>query len=145
MAKLSRSELKGIVKECLMEILSEGLGDTALELNESPRSRKRKTAAVRNTQPRPKSPGPSRDNVKFTSAVENTVSRATNDPLMASLLADTASTTLQEQINHGDESSLSTGGDAGIPLEHPEIDMFSEASQNWADLAFASSKNSSTQ
>mgnify|MGYP001303253599 CR=1 FL=1 len=34
MAKLSRSALKGIVKECLVEILSEGLSGNALDLNE---------------------------------------------------------------------------------------------------------------
>jgi hypothetical protein len=144
MAKLSRSELKGIVKECLMEILSEGLGDTALDLNESPRPRKRKAATVRTSNVGSAS-RPAQRNEKFASAVENTVSRATNDPLMAALLADTASTTLQEQINHGEESSLRSDGDVGIPIENPELDMFAGASQNWADLAFASSKKTSTQ
>ena len=138
MAKLSRTELKGIVKECLMEILTEGLRETALEINEAPRSRKRKVSKPRQTNLRPAA-----DNVRFTSAVETTVNKVTNDPLMASLLSDTASTTLQEQINHGDKSSLSTGGTAGIPIESPDLDIFSGASQNCADLAFGSPKKSS--
>jgi hypothetical protein len=142
MAKLSRSELKGIVKECLMEILSEGLGDASLDLNESSRPRKRKTSTRR--VDRSPTSSPALDNIKFSSAVENTVSRATNDPLMASLLADTASTTLQEQINHSDESPLTDGGSSGIPLDSDSLDIFSDASQNWADLAFSSSKNSAS-
>ena len=44
MAKVSRDLLKGLVKECLVEILSEGLlaGDEAPALNESKSRRAKK-------------------------------------------------------------------------------------------------------
>ena len=47
MAKVSRSVLKGIVKECLVEILSEGLLNSAETINESkPRRKRRKQDKV---------------------------------------------------------------------------------------------------
>ena len=139
MAKLSRSALKGIVKECLMEILSEGLGPAPV-LDESAR----KTAPSRRSPARNTSSRSHRspvDTVSFNSAVEKAVNRATDDPVLSQILAETASTTLQEQISADDSnSSLSATGDAGIPLDTPGIDIFGSASQNWADLAFTDPK-----
>ena len=137
MAKLSRTQLKDIVKECLMEILSEGLGDTALELNENvsrkSRPKRRKAAPAAHRSPV--------DTVSFNSAVDTTVGRVTNDPLMSSLLSDTASTTLQEQYSAEESTLAGQGSDAGIPLGTPGVDIFGEASQNWADLAFPVAKS----
>ncbi|MCQ6468244.1 hypothetical protein NPN14_23755, partial [Vibrio parahaemolyticus] len=44
--KLTKDDLKGIVKECLVEILSEGIGST--QLNET-----RTVSQMRSTPPRP--------------------------------------------------------------------------------------------
>ena len=130
MAKLSRSALKGIVKECLMEILSEGLGGPSLELNETRNKKTRQKTSRR--QPSHRSPV---DTVSFNSAVDSTVKRVTDDPVMASLLADTASTTLQEQYAAGEPGPNTS--EEGVSLDAPGLDIFGEASQNWAQLAFS--------
>tara|TARA_Y100000992_G_C20949860_1_gene343046 strand:- start:135 stop:563 length:429 start_codon:yes stop_codon:yes gene_type:complete len=142
MAKVSRSMLKGIVKECLVELLAEGLsgGDTR-ELNESMgNSIPTFKSSVKRTQK------PAAKKVVNESFEENTrkvISNTTSDPVMASLLEDTAKTTLQEQ-NSADSSnrfaakatdSYSRAVDSSDPVE-----LFGEASNNWAALAFSDNK-----
>ena len=138
MAKLSRSALKGIVKECLVEILSEGLSGNALDLNEGysrkPQASRRKTR-TRNDHGN-RAPV---DTVSFNSAVDNTVKKVTNDPVMAALLADTATTTLQEQYAAGEPGA--SVSEEGVALESQGADIFGEASQNWAQLAFSDGKS----
>ena len=67
----------------------------------------------------------------------------TKDPIMNEIFADTAATTLREQASadsrrsttpvvHRDEASR-------IVDQAPLEDIFGDASQNWADLAFAPS------
>ena len=58
---------------------------------------------------------------------------------MASLLADTASTTLQEQYAAGEAGA--NVAEEGVPLDSPGLDIFGEASQNWAQLAFSDPKS----
>ncbi len=68
------------------------------------------------------------------------VAAVTNDPVMSSIFADTAKTTLQEQI--GQESSgRGSMTDMSEAFEAPANDMsnleiFSDAATNWATLAF---------
>tara|TARA_A100000164_G_scaffold90611_1_gene78276 strand:+ start:303 stop:707 length:405 start_codon:yes stop_codon:yes gene_type:complete len=133
MAKLSRTALKGIVKECLMEILSEGLGNESSGLNESV---SRKSRPKRRAAPKP-SHRSSVDTVSFKTAVNNTVSKVTDDPIMSAILSDTAATTLQEQLTAGETPSAPTASEEGVPLAGLTDDIFGEASQNWADLAFS--------
>ena len=129
MAKLSKKQLKMIVKECLVEILQEGISSTTVQVSSSAKKITRK-------KPLPKNPA--HDQVKFNSAVENTVSALTADPIMASIFADTAKTTLQEQY-------VSPGESLGKNLEAPSTgedigDIFGSAAQNWETLAFADKK-----
>ena len=138
MAKLSRSALKGIVKECLVEILAEGLGeDSSINLVESTRSVRKKKTVPRQRQSEQRRPV---DTVSFSKAVDSTVKRVTNDPVMASLLSDTAATTLQEQYTAGETSLASHSGDEGVSLGENGLDIFDGAAQNWADLAFSDPK-----
>ena len=138
MAKLSRSALKGIVKECLVEILSEGLSGNGLDLNEGyarkPQASRRKTRARNDHGNRAPV-----DTISFSNTVDNTVKKVTSDPMMAALLADTATTTLQEQYAAGEPGA--SVSDEGIALESQGTDIFGEASQNWAQLAFAETKS----
>ena len=55
-----------------------------------------------------------------------------NDPIMASIFADTATTTLQEQIS-------AESGRSGVPTKDTGVDPMSlfENAGNWATLAFA--------
>lgn len=137
MPKMTRGQLKSIVKECLVEILSEGIANddpkTTNTLKESSRSRRRERIQAEEARLQ-------QHRQKFEVRVEDTVSNVTSDPIMQSILADTAKTTLQEQMQHDGPNTPSapglTGasGPAGPGINLDEI--FSGPKQNWSDLAF---------
>ena len=136
MAKLSRKMLKSLVKECLVEILSEGIGG-GRDIHTSQLRERKQLEMERQHLKRSKA----LDNIRFEKKVESTVGQITDDPLMASLLADTAATTLQEQANA--ESYPGMTPSSGIISEGApgaSLDVFGGASQNWAALAFADKK-----
>ena len=131
MAKLSRNALKSIVKECLIEILADGIGSD--QINE---------ARVVKKKPRVKkarAPRPALDSITFNNKIENTVNKVTQDPIMASILSDTAKTTLQEHL------TSESGAPAIAPTTDVNLDdptgILGESSKNWADLAFGETKN----
>ena len=137
--KITRSKLKSLVKECLVEILSEGIGDTSESLIESrssrpaPRQRKRASAPRRSAA----------DHIKFDQRVNETVSSMTQDPTMAAIFADTAKTTLQDQLNSEHRAPMVPAGADSATLaaaqNNPE-DLF-EGASNWAMLAFDDTPN----
>ena len=134
MAKVSRSVLKGIVKECLIELLAEGLtkGNVS-ELNESVLL-KSKSSSLKSTEPK------KIKNKNFDENTKNVINQTTNDPIMASILADTAKTTLQEQTD-ADRSNRFTAKSndsySKIANDSDPMELFSGSSSNWADLAFS--------
>lgn len=142
MAKVTKNVLKGIVKECLVEILSEGLNV------ESPvATSKSKLSGVTRRKSSSQPRRPALDNITFGKKVEEATSTMTNDPLMSAIFADTAMTTLQEQ--YGAESSnprgtaMAMAGSSGHGDEAARVassnnpeDLF-EGAGNWASLAFA--------
>ena len=142
MAKVKRSVLKEIVKECLLEILFEGIdsGEPGYEDEEPIRE-------VRQPRGRTSRPSPKRD---LAAAVQETqqrrprkpvredrtreaVSELTDDPMMASIFADTAQTTLQEQV----EGRRTPADNAAAVVDHAQdmSDIF-EGAGNWAAIAF---------
>ena len=140
MAKLTKSALKSIVKECLVEILAEGIGSTAT-LQEG--VKKSTVSAEARRQAEEKRLEQHRK--KFEVKVDNTVSELTDDPIMQSIFAETAKTTLQEQMQHDSRPGSSTGqptpemisgNSSGIDLEN----IFEGAASNWSQLAFAEKK-----
>ena len=138
MAKVSRKMLKSIVKECLVEILAEGLtGGNSQELNESISSVKPTRSLDRNFSNNEKIV-----NEKFEDNTRKVISHATKDPVMAELLADTAQTTLQEQ-NGADRPNQFTAKPTDtysqIASESDPMDLFGGSSNNWAALAFSDS------
>ncbi len=140
MAKLTKNQLKSIVKECLVEILSEGLASSAdimVEAREKPRVVKKKR-----TQRAQPARNPALDEVAFNRAAEQRASSITDDPIMQSILADTARTTLQEQA-HADKTPGASLVESVAPGKNIEdIPIFTEGAQNWAALAFAEKKTS---
>ena len=134
---MKRSELKNIVKECLVELLAEGLESTGNNILEAKRNRKnsvlleeKRLAAHRQ---------------KLDTRVSDTVSSVTDDPIMQDILAHTAKTTLQEQMSNDtqtnsdsllfdDKSTTATG----VNLDS----IFASPSKNWAKMAFADKKTS---
>ena len=148
MAKVTKKMLKGIVKECLVEILSEGLGDSDVIVestkNKKTLSNKKKSifdemdsAFERTTHPA--------DRITFEKRANQAAAAATADPLLQSILTDTAKTTLQEQMQHesrmptvphtghsalSDSSSVAGGSSAGLDIGN----LFGEATKNWGEV-----------
>ena len=141
MAKVSRSMLKSIVKECLVELLAEGLsdGDTS-SLNESLSLRKTYNNADQEIKPEKQRSSNKVINPSFEQKTKQIISQATSDPVMASILEDTAQTTLQEQ-NTADRpnqfNAKPTDTYSQIASESDPMEMFEGSSRNWATLAFS--------
>ena len=156
--KLSRGVIKEIVKECLIEILAEGLSNP----NRSTARKKSRTLKESIVQAGEKSTKSSKrrsstpsylDSISFGDKSENNsgdrvknkklneiASNVTSDPILSEMLMDTAHTTLQEQIAaEGNKSFTGSGrGDEAqriVESSQPE-ELFGKASSKWASLAF---------
>ena len=145
--KLSRNEFKGIIKECLIEILSEGMGNhTTLRESLSQRST---SAAVSKSTPANRRPSdtvaysttnyqkqPALDKKRISEVIK---AESNGDPVLAAILADTASTTLPNMLMN--ESSrqppLPVGSiESVVASKNPEELFGDEAASKWAALAF---------
>ena len=150
MAKISKSSLKNAVKECLIEILQEGLTESAV-LTESSRSM---SARGKNLNDR-RIPEHSRQNVYDKMVVHQrqpqvqqaNFNQMTDDPIMAGIFADTARTTMVEQVaaeRHGVASQPIPAGRADAATmqaaQSDPTDLFGESASNWAALAFSDTK-----
>lgn len=156
MSKFTRNELKDLVKECLVEILSEGLvpsSSRSIHASDvSPIVEERQSSRASSTPRRgalpPRSQSPALNSTVYNSApvkrpvpspaprrpaIMESVGQLTSDPIMSQILADTAMTTLQEQI--GAESSKPGSPSMEESIGSP-ADLF-EGAQNWATLAFS--------
>ena len=126
MSKVSRSVLKSLVKECLVEILSEGLVGSNNKIHES------KKVAAKKVPARRKKP------VAKKKVIPETIKGLTDDPLMQSIFADTARTTLQEQTNAESNPRVLAGDAISQAVDQNDpADIFGEAANNWATLAFS--------
>ena len=155
MSQLTRGQLKSIIKECLVEILSEGLAagsDRHLITPEGLRESRRPTQSAPRIPPRSNSPAlnsvvfnqknppelskaqPSQR--KTDSIVKSQISAITEDSVMSQIFADTASSTLQEQLQadrgRGRPDLMSES--VADPLSD---DFLSASARNWASLAFS--------
>jgi len=153
MSKFTRSELKDLVKECLVEILFEGLTreptssspPRAAQVRPKPaqiplRASSGALNAVVFGQGSRQAPaqhqkGSDARAPRSAPAIVESVGALTSDPVMAQIFADTASTTLleQSQADSSRQGSPSMQEAVGSPME-----IFSESANNWAALAFAS-------
>lgn len=153
--KMSRQDLKNLVKECLVEILSEGLTETKKTINEN-----------RQVQPRPQAPVtpvnrrsliadkisflPPKNEIKQSPPVQRgpdhqALARSlTQDPVMADIFADTARSGIHKQMNESiggvnHEQMVASSGDAAAKamLRSDPLDVFGESAGKWASLAFA--------
>jgi len=135
--QLFKSELKAIVKECLREILTEGLGG-GLELMQT------KSNGINNK------PGKKHlDNISYNNIatrkkkIKKRVmqSNITNDPILNEILADTATSTLQAQYaaeNKKGAAAVATNGDAAAQIMNKSDPMsIFENADKWASLAFS--------
>ena len=150
MASLTRSELKDIVKECIVEVLLEGLKSDPTPRNVQEQARK----------PAPVPVGKKHlDSVTFSAGASRVAEqaqgrRAVAPPavtaltaefpkeqrdVMQSIFEDTARNTLPAQMTAERNPSAAMAQMSGTPDVDP-MSLF-EGASNWAELAFASSKS----
>ena len=163
--KLDKRTLKGIVKECLIEILAEGLVNPGNRQSSIKRqalkediNRHRRTLKETSFEPIDEATPDKRKNTKRLSyldkisfgakekdsvnygqkVVESVSPKLAKDPIMMDILADTAQTTLQEQFSAESRRGISAPADAAAKIvsENDPAELFGEASQKWATLAF---------
>lgn len=140
---MTKTELKSIIKECLLEILTDGLGESLNEVKQKKQQTQKIVEAKeheRRMQLRKKE-------------LADSVSYVTDDPVLRKVLSHTAQTTLKEQMandrvpsnvrNVMQESADEFEEGAGTMPGDPGIDIssiFGGATKNWAAAAFAPGK-----
>jgi hypothetical protein len=176
--KIAYDDLKALVKEALVEILQEGLGN--LLINKSSRHEEDefedvpppKAKSTMTSKPQTMKAVSTPFNKQVTSEsskqkvpsltsmyeaktlqkmgeqlnkqkVDNKVAinKMTDDPLMASIFADTAKTTLNEQIEADKKGGVVlAGGDAAslAVSQSDPLDLFGDVAGNWEKMAFSS-------
>lgn len=151
--KLSRDELKSIVKECLVEILSEGLTGASQTINEN---RRQNVAQQPQQKSQPVNPRQSiADKIAFLpknapprqQVDRNMIKAATTDPLLQEMLADTAirGTPIVEESKVSqarNDIAIAAHGDiaAKAMMRSDPTDIFGDSASKWATLAFAEKK-----
>jgi hypothetical protein len=165
--KLSKEDLKGIVKECLVEILSEGLAGSSSSINESRNMQRvthsaspaqRQVAGRAATTPVQQQRTTVYDKLAFTPSREqiqkvepiakkinplSMVKDITTDPVMASILAETAASGQHMNMGERDRPShddqIMTAGDAAAKkmMMSDPTELFSESASMWSALAFS--------
>ena len=166
MSKLTRTVLKEIVKECIVEIFEESFfNPNASLVNENKTIRKNRRSndstqrSKRPTKPAQQSKQQKSylDNVsygreersnqtvneQFDNKINHLTSKMTKDPIMSEIFKDTAAKTLQNQ-NSADSkrgASVLVNGDAAAKLANQSdpAELFAESASKWATLAFADS------
>jgi len=136
--KLTKSDLKSIVKECLVEILREGLGDVT-PTQSFPLSRPAPATALSDAIRRstPQKPPPAH----ISEAIKR---EAGGNKVMESILADTAASTLPKFLQAGDGKSpvpVTGGGivEQVVAQTNPEDLFGDDVTSKWANLAFMDS------
>lgn len=130
MSKLKRSALKSVVKECLLEILSEGI-NTQQNINLQPSGNSAVQQELKEAQQHTQH-----------DAMKDTIAGITSDPILASVLGDTAQTTLVEQAGADRHGQLRKMRASNGEVPTGTVEQFQEPDGNshWASLAFADKK-----
>jgi len=133
MSKLKRSALKSVVKECLLEILSEGINTNT---SATSMLQARGNSAVQQELNESNEENPQTDSMK------DIIAGITSDPILASVLGDTAKTTLVEQSGADRTSQIQKMRASGTRSSQGSRDQLDEPDGNshWAALAFADKK-----
>ena len=138
MSKLTKNDLKGIVKECLIEILAEGLISSDKKLSESTVTKKQRFSSKINKEK-------TTDSLfKMERPKKNIKTNLTDDPILNEILADTAMSTLQEQLSAESRKgnmSAAQGDQAAkiVAANNPEA-IFGDSAAKWSKLAFFDAK-----
>jgi hypothetical protein len=139
---MNRNELKEIVKECLVEIMMEGLDSkksisetSTRKVEQQKQPKKHHLDSVEfNSSPRSARPAPKPPQVP--DDLVNSFPKSQRG-IMNDIFEDTARTTLQTQVKA--EKNIKAGMDPATTSGVDPLNIF-EGAANWADLAFSSSK-----
>lgn len=141
---MTREQLKAIVKECLQELLRDGLGSSIGSNQQVTRSvsgvsEHRSRHAAKAFDPRLDTPIAKQVN-KPANVMNEVIKReAGGNAMMEAIFADTVATTIPAQIANGD-----TGGSMRASLTQQEQfngtpeGVFGDSAARWANLAFMS-------
>ena len=138
--KMTKDDLKAMIKECIVEVLNEGLGASMPSVQTESRRSQTTKAPQRNQNQQQRRFDPRLDTpVGLKEAIKK---EAAGNPLMESIFSDTARTTLKEQASYGD--SEGGQGRPGISQQEqfrgsPEEVFGDDVAANWASLAFGPS------
>lgn len=142
---ITKGQLKAIVKECLVEILAEGMGSgTAASINEA--AKKKSIASSTPTVSSVMRQNASRVKMQQSPAIKEAIRQnAGNNDVMAAILADTAEKTLPTMLEN-EGSRMSRPAPTGVAERlvasyEPEQLFGEEATSKWADLAFMGMPN----
>lgn len=134
---ITRNQLKSIVKECLVEILAEGMGASASEtINETKRKTpQRPTISTTSSVLRQNA---SKTKMQSSALREAIRLEAGGNDVMAAILADTAEKTLPTMLeNERIKTPMPTGKIENLVANHEPEELFGEeTTSKWADLAF---------
>ena len=152
MAKVKRSVLKQLIKECLVEILVEGLSsesgvDALVEAARPRRPSKNESSQQYEAEvarlERQRQALDSRK-VNKQAVSDSVISSMTTDATMADIFRDTASTTLLEQgmkNQAGPRAAVTRHDSAAAAVAENNLEDLFSGSNNWAQLAFSNSDN----
>jgi len=139
--KLTKNELKQIVKECLVEILTEGVGSALPAVNES--RRESQSVSLKKSIHSSEVSRKSADRMRMPSTAlrEAIKLESGGNQMMASILADTAAKSLPSMLESdtpGKFTPAPMGAAEKIVASAAPEDLFGEeAASKWANLAFA--------
>lgn len=140
---MNRNEMKSLVKECLMEILRDGIGNVAQSSIPSQQQRQGIVQAAQ--RGRQVADTPIQQRPLPTHNLKEVIKReAGGNRVMESILADTAASTLPQMLKN--ESRTPQHQPRGIVEKvvastAPEEIFGSETASRWADLAFMGVKD----
>jgi len=142
--KTTRDELKALVKQCLIEILNEGLMSKSSPVTfQQPLI---SGVSEQKTKQRAQRFNPALDTpIRSSTPLKESIKREANgNPLMESIFADTAKTTLPAMMSAGDSSQQGSSLVPKISQQEqfhgtPEQIFGEENTSKWANLAFMDS------
>ena len=150
MAKVKRSVLKQLIKECLVEILIEGIdsepGVEALVEAARPRPTSKSTRKYDAEVERLERQRTALDSKQPQKSMvnDNVIASMTSDSTMADIFRDTAQTTLVEQgmqNKPGQRLNSAKHDPVAAAVAENDLDDLFSGSQNWASLAFSNNAN----
>jgi hypothetical protein len=131
---ITKGQLKAIVKECLVEILAEGI-------NTSNKSSIQESM-IKNQKTQQKVSSPRRgEHVKYSKTIAETIKRESNgNSVMESIFADTAANTLPMMLNetkHAQPPAPAGSIESAVAKSTPEQLFGNDVASKWAELAFS--------